>query len=569
MICTVYNNIQHITEPKLYDVDVVLGWIRDCRIKDKIEKLRKTTDLELNRKLKSELPSIVFAGTFTNRTDEHCEALSGLAILDFDHLADVEATKKELAKKPYIYAAFVSPNGDGVKALARIPKQFARFAGYYRGLQKHHPELDPKNKNISRVCFLSCDPNIYINKDATEFTEYVEEPKSADRPIYHNEIKIEDTSIIIQNLFKWWSGKYQMTAGNRNHNIFVLASAFNEYGVTQHEALYFCYQYQQEDFTEKEIEQTVKSAYRKTNLHGTKEFTAVEKLANYSPKEIPTQPEAELSLPQQIFNSAFVDVSKKLDYPKPAISIGYHTTGGNNYPTSFGTYGNFSAIVGASKSRKTFFKSLLVSAYVGGQSDRYLGHIKGHRDSGQFVIDIDTEQGEWHAQNVFKRIPKMCGGNPDFYKPFALRPYSHLERIQFIDYLVYESQYKDNIGLMVIDGLADLVADFNDLKETNLLIQKVMKWTDDKKLHLMTIIHQNSYTNKATGHLGSSILKKAETVCNLAIVDDMAQVTFSYTRGFPIDKVYFKIDEDGLPFVGDTPPPASNLKKIDNEKTPF
>jgi hypothetical protein len=121
----------------------------------------------------------------------------------------------------------------------------------------------------------------------------------------------------------------------------------------------------------------------------------------------------------------------------------------------------------------------------------------------------------------------------------------------------------------VIDGLADLVADFNDLKETNLLIQKVMKWTDDKKFHLMTIIHQNSYTNKATGHLGSSILKKAETVCNLSIVDDMAQVTFSYTRGFPIDKVYFKIDEDGLPFVGDTPPPAPNLKKIDNEKTPF
>lgn len=206
MICSVYNNIQHITEPKLVEVDVVLGWIKNNRIKDKIQKLRQTTDVEINRKLKSELPSIVFAGTFTNRTDEHCEALSGLAILDFDHLADVEATKKELAQKPYIYAAFVSPNGDGVKALARIPKQYARFAGYYRGLQKHHPELDPKNKNISRVCFLSCDENIYINKDAIEFTEFVDEPRNTDRPISHNEIKIEDSSIIIQNLFKWWSG---------------------------------------------------------------------------------------------------------------------------------------------------------------------------------------------------------------------------------------------------------------------------------------------------------------------------------------------------------------------------
>lgn len=570
MICSVYNNIQHIDTPTLVEVDKVLSWIKNGRIQDKINKLRSTTDLELNRKLKSELPSIVFAGTFTKRTDEHCEAMSGLAILDFDHLVDPEATKKELAKSPYIYAAFISPNGDGVKALARIPKQFARFAGYYRGLQKHHPELDPKNKNISRVCFLSVDENIYINKEAVEFTEYIEEPKNFERPINHNEVRIDDASLIIQNLFKWWSGKYQMTEGNRNHNIFVLASAFNEYGISQSEALYFCRQYQQENFTEKEIDQTVKSAYRKTNLHGTKEFTVVEKLANYLPKEIPTQPEAELSLPQQIFNSAFVDVSIKLDYPKSAISIGYHVTAGTTYPTSFATYGNFSAIVGASKSKKTFFKSLLVSAYVGGQSDRYLGHIKGHRNAEQIVIDIDTEQGDWHAQNVFKRIPKMCGGNPDFYKPFALRPYSHIERIQFIDYLVYESEYKDRIGLMVIDGLADLVADFNDLKETNALIQRVMKWTGDKKFHLMTIIHQNSYTNKATGHLGSSILKKAETVCNLAAVEDMSEVTFNYTRGFPIEKFSFKINEDGLPYVGDGLIVPSNFKKIENEEeTPF
>lgn len=268
---------------------------------------------------------------------------------------------------------------------------------------------------------------------------------------------------------------------------------------------------------------------------------------------------------QEMFRASFIDITKKLDYPKTAISIGEHTIGGEIYPTTFGTYGNFSCIVGASKSKKTFFKSLLTARYIGGSSDNYSTLIKGHRREDLFVIDIDTEQGEWHAQNTFKRIPKMVGANPNFYKPFALRPYSHMERIQFIEYLIYESDFKDNIGLFVIDGLADLVADFNDLKESNAIIQRVMKWTDDKKFHLMTIVHQNSTTSKATGHLGSSILKKAETVCNLANADGVVGVTFPYTRGFPISDLSFEINSEGLPIMESSRP---ILKPIINYTEP-
>jgi len=206
----------------------------------------------------------------------------------------------------------------------------------------------------------------------------------------------------------------------------------------------------------------------------------------------------------------------------------------------------------------------LVASYVGGSADMYSGRIRGHRKTGEIVIDIDTEQGEWHAQNVFKRIPRICGGNPDFYKPFALRPYTHLERIQFIEYLIYESDFKDNIGLLVIDGLADLVADFNDLKESNSIIQKIMKWTGDKNFHLLTVIHQNSYTNKATGHLGSSVLKKAETICNVVAENNTVNVTFTYTRGFPIEDLQFVVNHEGLPYI------ESGLRKLDNnEPAPF
>lgn len=252
---------------------------------------------------------------------------------------------------------------------------------------------------------------------------------------------------------------------------------------------------------------------------------------------------------QQKLLSSFIDVNAKIEYPPVALSIGSHNLGTQTFPTSFGTFGNFSAIVGPSKSKKTFLKSLLTAAFIGGNTKNYANDIKTHRTKDMFVIDIDTEQSNFHAQNVFKRTIKLVGNDYEFYKPFAMRGFNLVERIQLIEYLIYESDYKDNIGLFVIDGIADLVADFNSVKECFEIVQKVMKWTDDKQFHLMTVIHQNSSSQKATGHLGSFISKKAETICNVESKEGLVLVTFPFMRGFPIDDFTFSINANGLPFV--------------------
>lgn len=249
----------------------------------------------------------------------------------------------------------------------------------------------------------------------------------------------------------------------------------------------------------------------------------------------------------QKLDNHFVDVNEKLPFPPVAISIGEHTIRGNKYPTAFGTYGNFSAIVGPSKSKKTFLKSLLLSRFIGGNSNQYSSSIKGH-NQGKLVIDIDTEQSLWHSQNVFKRVVDMVGNNYN-YKPYSLRPLSHQERLELIEFLIYESEFKNDIGIIAIDGIADLIQDFNNLVECEMVVQKLMKWTSEKNIHIITIIHQNSTTSKATGHLGSFILKKAETVCNVKNIEDSVNVTFNYTRGYPIPEFQFQINADGFPYV--------------------
>jgi len=262
----------------------------------------------------------------------------------------------------------------------------------------------------------------------------------------------------------------------------------------------------------------------------------------------------------KIHNESFIDVNEDLAKPPTALSIGEISFGQEIYERAFGTYGNFSCISGASKSKKTFLKSLLIASYIGGQSTNYARNIKGHRDKDKFILDFDTEQSKWHSQRVFKRVPRITnleylkGSKYEFYKPFYLRRYNYKERLQFIEWCLLESQYKDNIGFVNIDGFADLVADVNDLVSCNELVAKLLKWTDISQCHLTGILHLNPGTNKITGHLGSAVMKKAETVCMLEVDENdpnFTKVSFPLTRGFPIDDFRFSVNEYGLPNVDD------------------
>ena len=251
---------------------------------------------------------------------------------------------------------------------------------------------------------------------------------------------------------------------------------------------------------------------------------------------------------------AFIDVNEKIPYPPVALSIGTQQTGQETYPIPFGTYGNFSCIVGASKAKKTFIKSLILASYIGGKSSNYASNIKSHIVGNKFVLDFDTEQSEFHSQLVFKRIPKLVGENYDYYKPYYLRKYDFKERLQFIEYMILESEYRDNIGMVNIDGFADLVKDVNDLESCNALVQSMLKWTDISNCHLTGILHANFGSSKPTGHLGSAILKKSETVAMLNVDEtdkNYTNVSFPYTRSFGIDDFKFTIDNNGLPIIED------------------
>jgi hypothetical protein len=246
---------------------------------------------------------------------------------------------------------------------------------------------------------------------------------------------------------------------------------------------------------------------------------------------------------------AFVDPSEELEYPPVAISMGSYTYNKNTFPIQIGTYGNFSFIQAPPKSKKSFFVSLLASAYLG-DTTPYTSYMKGHRE-GKCLVHFDTEQGTFDAQRVFRRTVDMCMLEDECYYTYALRQYSYKDRVEFIEWFLYNN---DNLGLVIIDGIADLCVDVNDIREANELVQKLMKWTEELGIHIVVVIHSNFGSDKPTGHLGSFLEKKTETQIQLEVVEDnknLVAVRCKRSRSYPFDEFYFKINEYGLPTVID------------------
>ena len=266
---------------------------------------------------------------------------------------------------------------------------------------------------------------------------------------------------------------------------------------------------------------------------------------------------------QSIEDDCKVDPNESIDYPPVALSLGETLlkTKNKDYllPIPIGTYGNFSFIQAPPKTKKTFLVSLLASVYLGAKNN-FGGGLRGHREN-KDLIHIDTEQGKWHCQKVFKKVLDM--NSVDYsknYYTFGLRSIGYKQRIQFIEYCLEHKV--ENAGLLILDGIADLVSDVNNLEESNACVQKLMEWSAKYKVHIMCVIHSNFGSDKPTGHLGSFLEKKSECQIQLeanTVNKEWITVKCKRSRGYSFETFSFKVNEIGLPeIVGNLYDPLKN-----------
>ena len=283
-IVTIFKNIRETATPFHKDVLVILDRIKEGASKEIVKEIRTQKNKTERNEIKKTLPAICFSGKFNKRSDSSIIEHSGLICLDFDGYEkqkDLLQEKENLTRDKYVFSVFISPSGNGLKALVKIPIDIDNHTNYFNSLEKHFNSkyFDKTSKNISRVCYESYDPLIYVNENSSVWdeiidVEYKEVVTHRDAPT----IPITDENKVVEILVKWWVKKYPMVEGQRNHNLFVLAMAFNDYGVNKSLAGYVLNQYQTSDFPLSEISRTIDSAYSNTHNFGTKYYEDEEKI---------------------------------------------------------------------------------------------------------------------------------------------------------------------------------------------------------------------------------------------------------------------------------------------------
>ena len=287
---TIFQSIKETSAPFHRNVGVILERIKSGSSKELVKKIRAEKRKPERQELKKQLPAICFSGKFTKRSDASITEHSGLICLDFDgyqNQKDLLQDKENLSKNKYVYSVFISPSGNGLKVLVKIPSDQDNHINYFNSLEKYFksPYFDKTSKNVSRVCYESYDPLIHVNEnssvwDVLEEPEYTEVSKFKDKPT----IPITDENKVVDILVKWWVKKYPMMEGQRNHNVYILAMAFNDFGINKSLASYVLNQYATDDFSVREIATTIDSAYRNTTNFGTKYYEDEEKINSIKAK---------------------------------------------------------------------------------------------------------------------------------------------------------------------------------------------------------------------------------------------------------------------------------------------
>lgn len=247
---------------------------------------------------------------------------------------------------------------------------------------------------------------------------------------------------------------------------------------------------------------------------------------------------------EQILNQGEVKATEKPPLPPQILWVDDCT---------IATFGNFSASTGKAKSKKTFNLSAMVAASI--INGTVLNYRASLPEGKRRIIYFDTEQSRYHCHNVVSRIYRLAGlslKKEDVrIRFYGLREFTPALRIALIDYALRTSQ---GVGLVIIDGLRDLMYDINNAKESTDVMTMLMAWTSKYDLHIHCVLHLNKNDNNTRGHIGTELENKAETV--LVISKDktdskISEVKPMHMRDKEFTSFAFEIDDNSLPILSD------------------
>jgi hypothetical protein len=231
-------------------------------------------------------------------------------------------------------------------------------------------------------------------------------------------------------------------------------------------------------------------------------------------------------LAQRLFN-----IHNKPPVPAPRFLIGQ---------TPICTAGNLTTICAPPKMAKTSFVGAMCAATMtpDPQHADCLG-VASRNPDGYAVIHFDTEQSPPDHHTVVEQAIRRAGLKepPPWFLSYCATGFSIPDAGQGISIVLKHAAAKfGGIHSLLLDGVADLVANVNDPEESNFFVNELHSLAISFAAPIVCVIHFNPGTEKNRGHLGSQLERKAETNLRLDRDGDAIIVWGEKNRRSPILK---------------------------------
>jgi hypothetical protein len=220
-------------------LDDLICDIKNGKYKWQVEKLRRLVaegkQKDYNKQKKS-LYSFTPSGTFANgRKQDLMKSYSNIIILDIDKLdmTTLQFAKEKVQNEKYTFVMFESPSGNGLKILVRVSTGREHHLAAYHQVKSYYENIlglpiDKSGKDITRLCFVSYDPEAFLDLESKLFPVNIK--LDLEKDITKVVEEIEQYKLDITSDYTSWRNigfAFADALGEKGRNFYHRVSKFN------------------------------------------------------------------------------------------------------------------------------------------------------------------------------------------------------------------------------------------------------------------------------------------------------------------------------------------------------
>ena len=176
---------------------------------------------------------------------------------------------------------------------------------------------------------------------------------------------------------------------------------------------------------------------------------------------------------------------------------------------SFAKRGDLHIVGGKSGHGKTAFMSQIMAAILCGRFGNMTCQIEGEPT----VLYIDTEQSEDDTIAIKNRVCTLAGISYSVPQPrFKVARLRDTVQVEERYKMILQLMWEIKPDVVFIDGLLDIVNDYNNQTECSDIIRDLMAYSTALNMSMWCVLHENPMTDKLVGSLGSIAERKVTEV---------------------------------------------------------